>query len=333
MISLAASIPPELFKDILSFVGDTTLLIPQAQSSEDQPARRAEMKHLSVCASTCIYWARLTRERMLSMLILRSYTDLCDFRSLLRAPSSTRLDPIGNLVQALYVFYKLDDRFWPHNVGGLKVHGLRSLYRMVMHVRGPIPNGFTAHNNQAVLHPLFVSMPKALSMGLRTCTNGLHIMIADIHFPNLIILHNLLQDLVSLGPLNMICSRLTWDTGPESPSLHPNGMGFSCSLSNVHVTGCTNDFLVAGMVVNIPRRQYRQPCVSLSDTVHLVDIQRSCTDPHNRSEIFCMELLSEIGLSNSQRITGARLPEGAFIICVRVRTTLLNGVVVMLTVL
>ena len=64
MASIAAGIPPELFKNILAFVGDDNRLgnngTFDAFPYNNPATRREEMQHLSVCALTCVYWAQLT---------------------------------------------------------------------------------------------------------------------------------------------------------------------------------------------------------------------------------------------------------------------------------
>ena len=81
--SLAASIPPELFKSILVYVGDEERLDNHHIFNTASPehvsavaARRDEMRHLSAYTLTCVYWAQLTRGRMFECLILRSSKDM-----------------------------------------------------------------------------------------------------------------------------------------------------------------------------------------------------------------------------------------------------------------
>ena len=73
---MVANIPPELFENILSFVGDDNRLHLLTEPL-DLAARRGEMKHLSACAATCVYWARLTRWHMFEHIVVQSYKRLC----------------------------------------------------------------------------------------------------------------------------------------------------------------------------------------------------------------------------------------------------------------
>ncbi|KAI0084294.1 hypothetical protein BDY19DRAFT_541316 [Irpex rosettiformis] len=126
MSSLGASIPPELFEHILVYVGDEDRL----WNGKDPMARREEMKHLSACALTCVYWAQLTRWRMFYRLVLRSAKDINDLRSLLQ------------------IYYKLGDIPWFHNVSGLVASGADNLDCVFFHVLGPVPPAFMAGNTR-----------------------------------------------------------------------------------------------------------------------------------------------------------------------------------------
>lgn len=79
---------------------------------------REEIRCVAACAATCAYWARLTRPRMFDHVILRSYEDYCRFTPLLRTHSTShRIEPIGNMLLDVTLFYTLGDHPWFHTVG------------------------------------------------------------------------------------------------------------------------------------------------------------------------------------------------------------------------
>ena len=123
--SLAASIPPELFKNVLAYVGDECLLVNTDMLDTTSPnhvsaiaARRDEMRHLSACTLTCVYWAQLTREHLFQRLILRSSKDMSGLLSFIHAPQSPRIPPICDILRYLFVYYTLGDQPWFHNLAG-----------------------------------------------------------------------------------------------------------------------------------------------------------------------------------------------------------------------
>ncbi|KAI0091512.1 hypothetical protein BDY19DRAFT_630281 [Irpex rosettiformis] len=161
MSSLGASIPPELFEHILFYVGDRKRLM----LSEDPRARREEMKHLSACALTCVYWAQMTRGRMFDRLILRSAKSISGLQSLLHASPSDRLGSLGTILKELVICYKLGDLLWFYNVPGLVASGANKLHWVDFHILGPVPPAFTAGNTRrSILHPLFFAVPRVMPM-------------------------------------------------------------------------------------------------------------------------------------------------------------------------
>ena len=291
MGSIGAGIPPELFANTLSFVGDQTRMRPH----EGPWARRAETKNLSACASTCVYWAQLIRPRIFSEHVLRSAKDLRDFQSLLRAPPpSARIKPIRRLVRCPSVFYKLGDYPWFCTIGGLEAYGAHELVGVDLHVGGPVPPGLISSNTQRpVLHPLFYSSPRVLPMATKL---DIHLYVENICFPTPALLSNLLQDCLSLHPRRMSCRNLTWDHNiPATPATI--GFTLACRQDHVVASGCTDDALVAAMVQGIRRvpHSLRRPIpqLSLPESFHLLDVMRSTygfteelrmeSYPHSRS--------------------------------------------------
>ncbi|KAI0084951.1 hypothetical protein BDY19DRAFT_467193 [Irpex rosettiformis] len=283
MVSLAASIPTELFENILLFVGDDR----QLGRCHNPRARREEMRHLSACAATCFHWAQLTRRRMFRQLALRSYEDLCGLRSLVRSSSAnTRIDPIGRVLEQLVVFYRLDDHLWFHNIGGLKACGANRLFFVELHVSGPIPPTVT-NARQPPLHPLFYSLPRILPMA--SFLKLVVVVFAEnTHFPNPTLLYNLLQDCLSLSPLQLSCTNLTWDREPQTSSI-PSEVDLRLAFRQDIRGGacrCTDNNLVAAMAHSVPTNRLHpsQPYLDLSDSSRLLSIIRSAIRPSAKEQ-------------------------------------------------
>ena len=113
MSSVAAQIPPELYTNILSFVGPYDVLSIPGPSNEKKEAKR----HLSACSLTCFYWATQCRERLFRFITLKSGEDIHAFRSFTRRPPP-RLPPI--LAQTRFLTAEWDlrtqKRPWVHNL-------------------------------------------------------------------------------------------------------------------------------------------------------------------------------------------------------------------------
>ncbi|KAI0092283.1 hypothetical protein BDY19DRAFT_590783 [Irpex rosettiformis] len=281
MASLAASIPPELFKGILLYVGDWGRLRPR----EDPTVRREEMKHLSACALTCVYWAQLTRGRMFKRLALRSPKDLCGLRSFLRASSSGRLPSIGELLRELVIFYKLGDIPWFHNVPGLVASGGYYLGLVHFHVLGPVPPAITAGNTRwSILHPLFFAVPRVLPM------NSFHKLDVSVHVENIhffypTMLRNLLHDCNLLGPSFIYCTNLTWDhetnlIWDHDPTVPPSSLDWTLThhshLRIMRSSQCTDNSRAAFMALSVPRHESsRRLHLNRTDSSALIDIIRT----------------------------------------------------------
>lgn len=270
MTSIGAIVPPELFANILSFVGDEVRLCPR----EDPTDRREEMKHLSACALTCVYWAQLTRPHMFSEPVLRSADDLHRLHSFLRASVSERIEPIGRFIRRPSVFYKLGDHLWFYHLGRLKASGAHELLGMTLHINGPVPPEFMFSNTQRpILHPLFYSSPRVLPIPTNL---NLDLYVENLHFTTPAILFNLLQDCLLLHPQSIYCEGLTWDDSLTIAS--PSSIGFTIASRQDYVTtsGCTNSALVAAMVQSISYtpNSHRRPVPQLcsTDSSHLLDV-------------------------------------------------------------
>lgn len=297
MTSLGASIPPELFKNILAFVGDVDRLgykyYPFSLRDEIDPvARREEMRHLSACASTCVYWAQLSRPLMFRTLILRSAKDMYGLHFLLRAPQSPRIMPICIMLKHLYVVYTLGDHPWFHNLTRLlwKTHMEQGLVwsidgiQVKLHITGPPKPAFMAAAARgSILHPLFFSSPRVFPIVLQKPLQ-VRMIIENIHLPNPTLFYNLLLDLLHLcswsRDLKWSCFNLTWDLDHASPAT-PSSIGLKYAPHTIspfrqRISGCTDDILLECMVYSIPHHRlsqhYQSPHLTLQDTSCLFDL-------------------------------------------------------------
>ena len=301
MVSPASIIPVDLFENILFFVGDVSKLNPGL----DRPARRIEMKHLSACSATCVYWANLTRQRMFTHLILQSYEDFCGLQTLLRAPSSSRIYSISALLRSLEVFYKLGDQSWFHSVAALRASAAPRLRGIGLHIVGPpTPALIAATGRGSVLHPLYFSTPRLLPP---TIFHDLYpdVFVEDIHLPNAAALFNLLQDCVSLLPWRLYCRNLTWD---HSSRATPSSAGLKAAcrreyaMRQMNSWGCTDDILVAFMTQSVPHHELSLrrlgPHLSFADTKHLFEAMiatgRQFTDEDDTPNPFWIESLCHV---------------------------------------
>ncbi|KAI0088199.1 hypothetical protein BDY19DRAFT_994121 [Irpex rosettiformis] len=112
MTSAAARIPPELYSNILVFVGPYDILSTPSRSREKKEAKQL----LSACSLTCFYWATQCRERIFRFLILRSLEDIRTLRSFTSSPLP-RLPSILAQVRYLTAEWKLaQGQPWIHNL-------------------------------------------------------------------------------------------------------------------------------------------------------------------------------------------------------------------------
>ncbi|KAI0092212.1 hypothetical protein BDY19DRAFT_903925 [Irpex rosettiformis] len=275
---------------------------------EHPMARREEMKHLSACALTCVYWAQLTRQRMFERLVLWSPKDLCGLRPLLRASKNGRLDPIGHFIRVLVVYYKLGDHPWFHSVGGLEASGADELRHVYLHILGPVPPAFTVGDTRrSVSHPLFYAVLRVLPM-TSFYKLEVHVSIENIHFTHPAMLFNLLQDCKLLRPWWIFCINLTWD---HDSTATPSSIGWTFTHhSNILVDAshCTQSTLAAAMALCVPRHELSlRPHLSLIDASCLVDIMRA-SQPPNKSDVSTYSVIRSFsGFEEVQRLTAARL--------------------------
>ena len=323
--SLAASIPPELFRDILAYVGDEARLgfdkYLRFSSSLDPDARREEMKHLSACASTCVYWAQLTRERMFEHLILRSSKDMYGLLSLLRAPQSPRIPPICNILGDLYVYYTLGDHPWFHNLAGLPSrYRISNLVWLKLYITGPATPAFvTASTRGSMLHPSFFAVPRVLPVMFPKSCN-FFIDIENIHLPNPTVLFTLLQDCLSLRPRRINCANLTWDQDPVLQTTPSSiGLKYACRTAGIYfstVSECTDNTLVVAMLESVPHHEFFQrrqgPHLDPLETSFLFDVMRTTwsglSPKLERTKTFAILLNSDPG--SIQEKVKVRLPTG-----------------------
>ena len=328
--SLAASIPPELFKNILAYVGSAGrpgYVSDGVRTYFDVDVRREEMKQLSACALTCVYWAQSTRERMFQFLILRSSKDMSGYLSLLRAAQSPRIPPICDILQYLAVYYTLGDHPWFHNLTGLWArYRVSHLDQIELHITGPARPAFvTASSRGSMLHPLFFAAPRTLPVVWpKSCNFSLHI--ENIHLPNPTVLSNLLQDCLSLRLDHVKCTNLTWDFDPvlqarATPS--SIGLEYACRTAdkylNVLVSGCTDDTLVAAMLKSVRHHEFSQrrqsPRLDPLESSYLFDVMHTTwygTSPESE-QTGTFHIQSDSDSESIQEDISVRLPLGILI--------------------
>ena len=313
MVSLAACIPPELFDNILSFVGDQFRLYPFFDDF-NPAAWREETKHLSVCAATCVRWARLTRPRMFDHIVLRSYQDLHRLQSLLSCSSSRRIESVGNVLKGLTLLYTLGDHPWFHGVAGLKASWAPSLCEVFLRIRGPATPAFiAASTRQPILHPLFFSAPRMLSMrNFGRLVVSLHI--ENIHLSSPTMLYNLQQDCFLLRPWALRCANVTWDHYPGSAELkltcHTN------AAPSIEALECTDHVLLLAMAHSVPNRPFlprpQGPHISVQHTSNLLDAMRITRSRLSEGKSMRFEIQSIAAFRLIQSYTGVSLPPGTF---------------------
>ena len=289
MTSLGTSIPPELFENILYFVGNDPRIDPHDVWS--QSAQREQKKHVSACAATCVYWARLTRPHIFHDIVLKSYNDYREFLSLLRAyPSSQQLESVGSMLKSITLRYTLGDLPWFHSfVANFKTYGIEKSTNILLHIDGPAaPALISASTRRSVLHPLSFATPRTLTMSVFRDI-PIKMYIRNIHLPNPVVLFNLLQDCASLQAQVIECESVTWD---HDPGHAPSGLVYTChkhSTRRVFTTGCTDDALVAIMLHSVPPYMvspaHKDPCLSSAETSYLLDIMRLTRGPSELSDV------------------------------------------------
>lgn len=99
-VSLAATIPPELFANILGHV-----TVPSGTNRKD--ARAQAQRLMSTCARVCRYWSQVCRPRLFHSITLHSENDPDRLAALLEAPAAGGLDPIATLIHAIVAVPKL----------------------------------------------------------------------------------------------------------------------------------------------------------------------------------------------------------------------------------
>lgn len=308
MASFASNIPLKIFERILYWLSYED----QGKSYRDATMRQEGMKVLSACASTCLYWAQSTRAHMFTQLTLRSYTDLCDLKSLLGAPLNTRVDPIGKYLWRLFAVYTLGDRPWLHDIAQLKMHGAPGLTWVSLHINGPVPSAFTLSGSQS-LRPLLPLMPDMLPIPFDGLTVSLTA--ANMHFANPAMLFTLLQDFVHIHSGSISCKNLTWDHA-STVTTSSVGLQMACRRTGGVATRCTDNVLVAAMVMGVSASEVpplpQGPCLSLSDSSCLFDIMHITRGPspgeHGAPEYFSLD--SRSSFDEIQKRTPTMLPEG-----------------------
>lgn len=96
--SAGASIPPELFQQILKYV-----VVPVMDVDAAVCSGASVKRPISSCARVCRYWTRICRPQLLERIVLRSALDIRVFIDFLDAPPFGNLEPFAILVK----------KYWP----------------------------------------------------------------------------------------------------------------------------------------------------------------------------------------------------------------------------
>ena len=317
MTSLGASIPPELFVNILDFVGFESFGVQLGPIDPTYLAARREVKRcLSACASTCLYWAKLTRDRLFRDLVVRSREDLHDLRSLLRSSPNAQLAPVGDFLYALLVFHTVGDHLWLYELPALVKFEAPRLAHVILRVSGPATPSFIAASTQRpVLHPLSYSAPRHLPIPVFH-PQLVHVELWDLDLPNPAVLFNLLQDCLSLEPQSIFCRNVIWDLEPTATIFSLDlKVGCLTGTDRVWATNCTDDILVATMMLSIPHhrfsRRHQGPHLSVAETSRLFNIMNTTFGRTSRESELSLGISTEKSDFDAiQKFTGMTLSLG-----------------------
>ena len=127
-------------------------------------------------------------------------------------------------------------------------------------------------------------------------------------------LFNLLQDCLLLEPQSIFCRNVTWDLEPAAtnPSLD---LKVACLTNRVWATNCTDDFLVATMMLSIPHhrfsRRHQGPHLSVAETSRLFNIMNTTFGRTSRESELSLGISTEKSDFDAiQKFTGMRLSLG-----------------------
>lgn len=114
-MATAASIPPELFEDILFYVCEDTDGPVYSDSEGPDLQYRETLKNIAACSLTCVYWARVCRQRMFRRVWIKSYDKLHAFSSLI-SNTPKGFEAIVDYVWYVTLVQHVEDRPWLYHI-------------------------------------------------------------------------------------------------------------------------------------------------------------------------------------------------------------------------
>ncbi|KAI0768943.1 hypothetical protein BC629DRAFT_807679 [Irpex lacteus] len=209
--SVSSTVPPELFDNILSYVGppDDTETTSRPLWRRDSTKKHDVRSHpLEACSLVCRHWAERCRSRMFSgrTLVLSSYDDAKVFQTY-TTNGSTSLTPVYELIDSLTAVQEYGQRMlsFCHLLNDPRIANKLNILRIC----GPIPPGFPRFFRLDSPHwsvpPNIVVTPSLLRFP--------KVDLSNIHLPSLTHVIRYLKHLAHAEQVNL--DRMTWNTdGP-----------------------------------------------------------------------------------------------------------------------
>ncbi|KAI0681708.1 hypothetical protein BC835DRAFT_1425307 [Cytidiella melzeri] len=178
-MATAASIPPELFADILHHVGYVAYSRSPMLRQFDSQERRDTIRHLASCSLTCVSWARACRPKIYKHIRLQSWNDLHRLSSLVLG-TSAHFTPVSAYIEYAELVQRLDERFWLHTLPLQPSCGLGVLTSGVPRIDIRIVGRSLDHRLENLTIPrLFAGLPRNLPSHILPCDTlllqGLHL--------------------------------------------------------------------------------------------------------------------------------------------------------------
>lgn len=159
-MATGADIPPELVEQILRDVCENAegLLDPSLRKAV--PNQKEAIKSVTACSLTCVYWARICRQKLFRSVSFKNYKDMCAFQSLV-INTPTRFTPISEYVLYAVLVQRVGDRPWLHLLlmqpSSFQLWGRRSRY---LHFCIEDSPNYGTGPQRSISQRLFASLPK-----------------------------------------------------------------------------------------------------------------------------------------------------------------------------
>lgn len=298
--SAAITLPPELVKHVVDYVGNVNRLIEGFADNEARLARKEEIRHLSVCALTCVYWAHICREKIFEIIMLQSPSDLREYRSMAFTSPSPRFLPMSDYLLCLICVYTCNHYMWFYGVSGLVIklresqrkNRVANVHFRVHRQEPEPPEGEASQLQQSPLRHLSYALPRSPpTFPLRNDGGSLMTALGNIRVRDMTELKKPIVDAGGLwGGQGMSyyvsMEAVTWDT-PTSVEMETlasshfsqhTGTFSDISddlLPSASATGCTDDVMVVAIQLhtwaNMPSRIRRNRTLRSSFSVLIPD--------------------------------------------------------------